>query len=178
MLKKITCFLWAFFCLLALHGQKVFEPGTKIYIVRHAEKDTGNNPNLTKNGQDRAVLLATILANKKITEVYSTNTKRTIQTGTLAMGINQTQIILYATDSLFKNLKQQLLTQKTGKKNILIVGHSNTVCDIVRALGATNFTRQGLDDGEYDKLFILKVKRKKVTLKVQQFGQRYVPKTK
>ena len=52
----------------------------KIYLVRHAEKETGPNPVLTARGIERAEALRDLLKDSSITEIYSTDYKRTIQT--------------------------------------------------------------------------------------------------
>ena len=60
---------------------------TTIYVVRHAEKQTGVNnsmmsadPDLTDAGKARAKKMAEMLASKSITAVYATPYKRTQQT--------------------------------------------------------------------------------------------------
>jgi broad specificity phosphatase PhoE len=172
--KNIFYFLLFMFCANNLTAQLTFKKGTKIYIVRHAEKDTGNNPNLTNIGQKRAEVLGQVLANKKITAAFSTNTKRTVQTATIALANSALNIVTYNNDSNYTQLKT--LIKNANKKNVLVVGHSNTVCTIIKAFGVKKFTRTQLDDFEYDKLFILKYKRKKVQLITKQFGTLYLPK--
>ncbi len=54
---------------------------TKIYIVRHAEKESGNDPQLTVAGRNRAGDLMRTLKNKHIRHIYVTQYRRTQMTG-------------------------------------------------------------------------------------------------
>ena len=58
---------------------------TTVWIVRHAEKDTAfatrANPDLNAMGKQRAIDLAAYLKKETIAFIYSTDTKRTRQTG-------------------------------------------------------------------------------------------------
>ena len=47
---------------------------------------------------------------------------------------------------------------KKLKKNILVVGHSNTVDDIVNGLCNSKKIAADLQDNEYDNLFVVKYK--------------------
>ena len=63
---------------------------TKIYIVRHAEKQTGKDPLLTADGNARAGDLMRELKNKRIKRIYVSEYKRTQHTAEsvhLQMGI-------------------------------------------------------------------------------------------
>ncbi len=114
----------------------------KYYIVRHAEKETAaagttmstpNDPPLSAAGRVRAIELREALKGKGIRYIFSTNTIRTIST---AQPFNElrgaTKIELYNTRDSLDHLIQKLKEIKKG--NSLIVGHSNTVDDIVNKL--------------------------------------------
>lgn len=138
----------------------------KYYIVRHAEKEIGGlDPNLSPVGYDRAETLKTILIDKKIKQIYSTNTKRTMQTATpLSNAIN---VPIQNYGSVPDNLFLDFIELK--KKNTLIVGHSNTVDDIVNGLTGEKKLKD-LEDQTYDRLFIITVKGKKKTFEEKSFG--------
>lgn len=133
------------------------------YVVRHAEKATAtgnmmsNDVPLTEAGQKRAEQIKELLKNKKVGEVYSTNTIRTRSTAQPAADHFRLSLNTYGPmpDSAF------IASLKSKKKNILIVGHSNTVDDIVNGLCGEKKVAGDLDDAEYNKFFIIKMKNKK-----------------
>jgi len=97
---------------------------TTFYLVRHAEKDYGDNPNLTKEGLARAERLKEMLKNIDLAAVYSTNTKRTLQTARPTADDHGLEIIQYNASPM-EELSGKLRRQYKGRK-VLIVGHSNT----------------------------------------------------
>ena len=144
-----------------------------VYVVRHAEKaaasDTtakmmANDPPLSEAGKVRAIVLRDELKNKHIKHIYSTNTVRTMTTaGPLSQAI-KINIESYASiDSLVSVIK-------TVKGNALVVGHSNTVDDIVNKLCGQTKIAGDLKDGEYDILFVVKFHGKKATLTTKKYG--------
>ena len=134
------------------------------YVVRHAEKADADGSMMTSDvpltgaGENRAQRIMQLLKNKKIGEVYSTNTIRTKSTAKPTADYFGLPIQMYGPrpDSAFI----QLL--KSKKKNILVVGHSNTVDDIVNGLCNEKKVAGDLDDSEYNKLFVVRFKGKKV----------------
>jgi phosphohistidine phosphatase SixA len=131
------------------------------YVVRHAEKaapgpDMSTDVPLTPAGEARALALRDSLKHKKIGYIFSTNTVRTKSTASpLATAlILPTTIYGPKPDS---NFIQQLFKLK---KNALIVGHSNTVDDIVNGLCMRKYEIKDLAETEYDKLFVVKVTKK------------------
>lgn len=140
-----------------------------IYVVRHAEKSapSGDVP-LSGDGLQRAEDLKERLKDKKITAVYSTNTKRTQQTAAPAASYFGTNTVVYNNaDSLMKALVA------SKKKNTLVVGHSNTVPQMLRAIGLNPGFEGNIPDNQYDNLFEVTVKHGKkggVSLKPQKYG--------
>jgi len=59
---------------------------------------------------------------------------------------------------------------KALKKNTLIVGHSNTVDDIVNGLTGSRAVPGDLQDSEYNNLFVIRVLRKKVSFERKKYG--------
>jgi phosphohistidine phosphatase SixA len=140
-----------------------------IYVVRHGEKSapSGDVP-LSGAGLQRAEDLKETLKDKKIEAVYSTNTKRTHQTAAPTSSFFNTSAVLYSDgDSLMKALI------KAKKKNTLVVGHSNTVPQMLRAIGLNPGFEGNIPDNQYDNLFEVTVKHGKkggVSLKPQKYG--------
>lgn len=148
----------------------------KYFIVRHAEKEVitpgGNmnasDPSLSPAGKVRAIELREELKDDNIRYIYSTNLIRTIST---AQPLNElrgaTQIELYdprQPDSLINKLKS------IRKGNVLIVGHSNTVDDIVNKLVGTVHVPGDLKDSEYDNLYIVTRRGKNYTFMHRTYG--------
>lgn len=140
-----------------------------IYVVRHGEKSapSGDVP-LSGEGLQRAEDLKERLKDKKIAAVYSTNTKRTQQTAAPTASFFNTSTVVYSNgDSLIK----ALITVK--RKNALVVGHSNTVPQMLRSIGLNPGFEGNIPDNQYDNFFEVTVKHGKkggVSLKPQKYG--------
>lgn len=141
---------------------------TTIYVVRHGEKSapSGNVP-LSGDGLQRAETLKDSLAGKRMHGVYTTYTIRTAQTAmpsAIAAGLDTTT---YASgDSLLR-----VLIGKRGK-NYLVVGHSNTVPQMIRAIGLQPGFEGNIPDQQYDNLFEITVKKNETKLLVKKYGLR------
>jgi len=99
------------------------EESFSIFLVRHAEKQTGEkNPSLTTCGLFRAKQLATLLSQSKVSSVYSTSYQRTMQTAQPLAKLNNVPVKNYNP----KHLEQLALQLTQQKETVLIVGHSNT----------------------------------------------------
>ncbi|MBO0933347.1 SixA phosphatase family protein [Fibrella aquatilis] len=122
------------------------------YIVRHADR-VPNADAITPAGVTRTRVLADSLKSKGIQRIFSTNTLRTRQTAQPLSEVISVPITLYGADTLagFANF---LKTQP----NSLVVGHSNTILETARALGATP-TATTIGDQEFDRLLIVTRKR-------------------
>ena len=101
-----------------------------IYLVRHAEKDEGKDPVLTKKGESRAQQLAYLLGEANITKIYSTQYNRTKQTAQPL--VDKTGLSLEYYDP--RQLQEFALKLKMIKGNILVVGHSNTTPQLTELL--------------------------------------------
>lgn len=141
-----------------------------IYVVRHAEKavSPASDPPLTPAGQQRAVDLANLLKGKNIGFIYSTNTTRTIKTAApLSDSINK-PISFYSADTTALFVKKL-----TGiHSNILVVGHSNTVLELLDSFNLSHNLQHIPDDG-FNNLFIIKKTRflkTKTTLTETTYG--------
>lgn len=145
-------------------------PVTKIYIVRHAEKETGKDPVLTAAGNTRAGDLMRALKNESIQKIYVSRTQRSQMTGDsmrIQLGIDT---VHYTADTLCDNLISAIMEHRDFGKTILIIGHSNTVPRIVRKLGVTDFPIADLPDNEFDNLFLVTYKNEKAKVKKTKYG--------
>jgi phosphohistidine phosphatase SixA len=149
----------------------------KYYVVRHAEKatpsdgvtmSTPNDPPLSPAGKVRAIELGEVLKSEKIMHIYSTNTIRTISTAQPLGDLRGIKIELYDTKDSHNLLIEKLKAMKKG--NTLIVGHSNTVDDIVNKLCGEIKVPIDLPDSEYDNLYLIRKKGKKMKFENKTFG--------
>lgn len=150
----------------------------KYYIVRHAEKEqatgdsvmfTPGDPPLSEAGRVRAIALKDELKNKEISYIFSTNTIRTLAT---AQPLNElkgdTKIELYNSKDSLDYFIQKLKAIKKG--NCLIVGHSNTVDDIVNKLCGEIKIPKDLPDSEYDNLYIVTRRGSRMKFENKTYG--------
>jgi 2,3-bisphosphoglycerate-dependent phosphoglycerate mutase len=134
------------------------DPNTTIFIiVRHAEKDTsgGSDADLNTIGRGRAQALARIFAKIKLNGVFSTDRPRTRNTATPIAADKKLTLELYDAKKQ-KELLEKLAVQ--GGKHFFIVGHSNTVPQIVNILTRTDEEKDILDT-DYSCLYIVSVKK-------------------
>lgn len=125
----------------------------QVFFVRHAEKsDTAvdaKDPELSLAGRARAESLARILRDAEITSVYATEFKRTQQTAeplARAIGVDVTIVPAKEIESLATRLRDT-------NGSALVVGHSNTVPEIVKALGVD--ASIAIAEADYDNLFVV-----------------------
>jgi broad specificity phosphatase PhoE len=147
-----------------------------IYVVRHAEKvaatDTtvkmnASDPPLSEAGKVRAIVLREELEKKSIKHIYSTNTMRTLSTAQPLVEATGIKVELYNTKDSLDHLVEKV---KTQKGNILIIGHSNTVDDIVNKLTGKKNVTADLADSQYDNLFIITQKGNRMRYERKKYG--------
>lgn len=100
------------------------------YLIRHAEKQTGDDPSLTREGLDRAQRIANLLAQADIKKIYSTDYRRTQETAKPLAKKADLSVIIYNP----KDLKQFANEIRQSEGNVVIFGHSNTTPQLVRLL--------------------------------------------
>lgn len=150
----------------------------KYYIVRHAEKETASagtvmntpdDPPLSAAGRLRAVELREALKNKGIQYFFSTNTIRTISTAQPLEELQGgTKIELYNTRDSLDHFISKIRAIQKG--NVLIVGHSNTVDDVVNKLMGEIKVPKDLPDSEYDNLYIVTNKGSRYKFENKTYG--------
>lgn len=131
-----------------------------VYLVRHAERADGGagagammsetDPPLSKPGEERAARLAAMLADARVTAIYATEYRRTQDTAKpLAARLGLTVLSNPARDgdALIAKLKKD-----HAGDVVLVVGHSNSIPALIKALGGQEIT---IRDDEYDNLFVV-----------------------
>ena len=147
-----------------------FSDNVKLWLVRHAEKEGGNDPLLTAEGNRRAGDLFRILKDKKIQRIYSTGYRRTQHTGDSLRLQSGVEVVQYAADTTGEDLLRKLIEHNDLGSSILIIGHSNTIPKIIQRLGIPNYPRDYIPDNEFDNLFLLQYKEGKAFLEKTKFG--------
>lgn len=103
----------------------------------------------------RSANLAIILKKEHITEVYSTNYKRTLQTAQPICDLIGGAPIIYTPDSL-NYLAAKLISKM---KPILVVGHSNSTLSLLDAMGIQHRMKV-ISDDDYSNLFKVTISKK------------------
>ena len=129
-----------------------------VFVVRHAEKISEQDERLTEAGRARADRLATMLKDSGIAAIYSTDTERTIGTAQPLADALGLKIRIYDTapsegNKDFLRLVERLQSEVPPDGVVLVVGHSNTVPLILKALGCAE--EVSIASGDYDNLFVV-----------------------
>jgi broad specificity phosphatase PhoE len=158
-MKSILSVVWVALVVLVAVAPSVAS-AQMVIVVRHAERadagaPAGNamtaapDPELSAAGKARAQALAAMLKDAGVTAIYTTEYTRTKDTAApLAAALKITAEVVSARDQAAMIAKVKAHTSGA----VLVVGHSNTVPAIIKALGGPEFT---LGESEYDSLFFV-----------------------
>ena len=133
-----------------------------VIFVRHAERADGGagapnamtgapaDPSLSEAGAARAAKLATMLADAGVKGIYTSEFKRTQETAKpLASKLGLAIEVVPSRDAAGLAAK---IKAAHARDTVLIIGHSNTIPDLVRAFGGPGFK---IADDEYSGIYIL-----------------------
>lgn len=150
-----TCAWFAFWLLVLVAGNAPAAYGQQaILLLRHAERVEYESPDgvLSEAGEARAQVLARLLKDAGVTAIYTTDRKRTIQTAEpLAKVLGLTPTVVKSSEPAQATIDLVRTRDKNGIP--VIVGHSNTVPALLKALGHPVEVKIG--DREHDDLFII-----------------------
>jgi broad specificity phosphatase PhoE len=144
-MKALALFLLLFVSVSVASAQPV------VVIVRHGEKavDGGTDPDLSSAGRARADALARILKDSGITAIFTTEFKRTQETAApTATSAHVTPTVIAAKDTAALVAK---LHELNG--NALVVGHGDTIPNLIKALGIN--TPINIADDDYSEFLIV-----------------------
>ncbi len=121
-------------------------------VVRHAEKgsDDARDPSLSSVGRARARLLAERLAREPLVAAYATNYRRTRQTAKPSADARGIAVTVYDAQLPAEAFASQLRAAHPHG-TVLIVGHSNTVPDIVAALSGASV--KAMTEQQFDRFY-------------------------
>lgn len=124
-----------------------------VILTRHAERADGaatmgaSDPLLSEAGKTRAAKLASMLADANVAAIFTTEYRRTVDTAApLATKLHVSPEVVPAAQL------NALIDKITSHADdtVFVVGHSNTVPMIIKALGGPDVS---IGDNEYDNLF-------------------------
>lgn len=145
---------------LCLTGSVVSAADRVVFVVRHAERADAaggtppagmmaNDPPLSAAGRERAKRLASLLSSAEVSQIFTTELARTKQTAApLAEAVKVPATVTPSRDTAA--LAQQV---RNASGNVLVVGHSNTIPELLKQLGVS--TAVAIGDHEYDNLFVV-----------------------
>lgn len=135
-----------------------------VILLRHAEKNQAEeehtlDPNLSEEGKARAEKLVGVIGGYDPDAIFSSAFKRT--RGTVAPLASRGELRMMAQYYDHRNLKQIAELVLQGKyKSVVIAGHNTTTPALANLLiGQEKY--KPLAESEYDKIWIIKIKRKK-----------------
>lgn len=164
-MKTLLFILFAAF-LFNFTGENLFAQHRDITVIllRHAEKDKAEeerslDPNLSAEGRARAERLVSAIGGYNPDAIFSTAFKRT--RGTVAPLASRGELRMMAQYYDHRNLKQIADLVMQGKyRRVVIAGHNTTTPALANLLiGQEKY--KALAEWEYDKIWIIKIKRNK-----------------
>ncbi len=163
-MKKILLTLILIICANAMAQET-----TTIYLIRHAEKaDNSVNPELSEAGKERTKKWGAYFENKDINTYYTTPLKRAILTASLTAAYmsalpepgtsREIHFMTYEPD----NFSLKKIAEENKGKNIIVVGHSNTIPKYINdLLGKKAYA--DINENEYGNLYIVTITGDKIT---------------
>lgn len=143
-----------------------------VYLVRHAEKaDASSDPVLSEAGQARAAALAAALADAHPGHVFTSPLQRTRLTAAPTAEFHSADIEPIGFDggtTAHVAAVAERVRALPDDAVVLIVGHSNTVPLIARALGYAEAA--DMPDCEYDRMTVLHLMGETVHGEVSRYG--------
>lgn len=146
--------------LLLLAAASVAVGQRAIILARHAEKAVDANEAgvpLSEAGHARAARLARMLAGAGITAIYATETDRARQTAEPLARALKLDVRTYFPRDAAGKLAPRVLLDRLKKDDaagtVLVVGHQNTIPDLIAALGYRGKVEIG--DRDFDDLFVV-----------------------
>jgi phosphohistidine phosphatase SixA len=149
-----------------------------VYVIRHAEKQVDSapmaeakkddDPPLSPAGQMRAMGLVEDIPVRELDAIYVTKTKRSHDTASAVIAVNGIEPIYYPPrdiDGLVARLR------KRHGERVLVVGHSNTIPELLQGLGVQEPVE--IADDQYGDLWVVTVATSGTTLETRRFGESF-----
>lgn len=167
-MKILIAFLTAVFLFVSAVDCAAQKKTITVIIFRHADKEPevegdDSDPDISIEGQKRAVRLVKVLEKYKPKRLFSTNYARTIQTVTPLSRIKNLPIEFYDGGSMTELVEKILASE--DKRSVAVVGHNLTTFELANLfLKQSKYTMP--PEADYGKIWILRIKNGKVKDKV------------
>lgn len=128
-----------------------------VIVVRHAERaaEPSGDPSLSPAGRQRAVQLAEVLGDGRITAIITTPLRRTQETAEpLAKALGLTpQVVGFRKGEFAAHVPEVVAALGQLRGNVLVVGHGNTVNEVVARLSGV--VQPQLCETSYGHVFVV-----------------------
>ena len=168
-MKKYFLFIFLAFLTLTAGNVEISAQRRKITVIlmRHAEKDRSQDeetldPNLSAAGKERARRLAKVIKKYKPMRAFSTDFIRTRETVAPIAAKRHLTVKTYDAQKLAE-LADEILTYRKGRR-VVVVGHNTTTPALVN-LFLKEDKYKPLGENEYDKIWIVRIKKGKIRVK-------------
>ena len=132
-----------------------------VFVVRHFQKGDGADPSLTAEGAANAQRLAAMLSSKGVTAVFATPTRRAMETAAPLAA----QLGLKVTPYDPTDPQALVAAVRATAGSALVVGHSNTIPDLVAMFGGAK--PAALTDSDYGTVYDVEPGGKVVAIAVR-----------
>lgn len=168
-IASLRPFVWTAVLTLCAAGSALAQ-STTVVVVRHAEKvDDSSDPLLSAAGSARAQALADALAHAGVSALITTQYQRTRLTAApLGERVGIVPTVVAASGRTHAEEVAARVRELADGGTIVVVGHSNTVPGIIRALGGPDIG--AIEDAEYDHFFVLTLSDAGVRLIRSRYG--------
>ncbi len=127
-------------------------------LVRHAEKvDNSADPDINQQGSERAIRLAALLKETKLTHIYASDFKRTRLTVKAVSDEHQLTPEIYNSKKI-ENLAMDLQRLPAGS-TVLVVGHTNTTPQLANLLLGKP-TYRAFEESDYGNIIVVTTGKK------------------
>lgn len=132
-----------------------------VFVIRHLQKGKGEDPPLTAEGAANAERLADLLGDRGVAAIFATPTRRAMETA--APLSKRLGIPITPYDSKNPGALADSVAAAAGP--VLVVGHSNTVPELVDRLGGPALPP--MSEQDYGRVFVVEADGEVVTLQVR-----------
>lgn len=157
-MKRMRTLLAVGAAAIALNAARLAAQTTTVIVVRHAEKGStpANDPPLTDIGRERAKALWLAVKDAGVDAIVTTQLARTRETAApSAAALHITPDVVPMSSSANHAADVAAAVKRHVGHTVLVVGHSNTVPGIIKALGAPEPAT--ICDSAYDDLYVVTI---------------------